>query len=76
MVLTDWSTYTLSNISVTGDDGDLTSEHNIGGTLDTIDERLTTSVKVVELGLGDCESGASVDCPLIAFLLCSTDQRR
>jgi hypothetical protein len=46
-------TYTLSDVSVTGDDGDLTSEHDVGGTLDTVDEGLTAAVKVVELRLGD-----------------------
>lgn len=44
---------TLADITVTGDDTDLTSDHDIGGTLDTIDEGLTATVKVVELGLGD-----------------------
>lgn len=44
---------TLTDITVTGDNGDLTSDHDIGGTLDTIDEGLTATVKVVELGLGD-----------------------
>lgn len=44
---------TLSDITETGDDGDLSGNHDIGGTLDTIDEGLTASVQVVELGLGD-----------------------
>lgn len=44
---------TLADITVTGNNGDLTSDHDIGGTLDTIDERLTAAVQVVELGLGD-----------------------
>ena len=44
---------TLADITVTGNDSDLTSDHDIGGTLDTIDEGLTAAVKVVELGLGD-----------------------
>jgi hypothetical protein len=43
----------LSNISVAGDDGDLSGEHDIGGTLDTVNEGLAAAVKVVELGLGD-----------------------
>ena len=43
---------TLADITVTGNDSDLTSDHDIGGTLDTIDEGLTAAVKVVELGLG------------------------
>lgn len=46
-------TYALSNITVASDDGDLTSKHDIGGALDTIDERLAAAVVVVELGLGD-----------------------
>ena len=44
---------TLTDITETGDNGDLASNHDIGGTLDTVDERLTAAVKVVELGLGD-----------------------
>lgn len=43
----------LANITETSDDGDLTGDHDIGGTLDTVDERLTASVQVVELGLGN-----------------------
>jgi hypothetical protein len=44
---------TLTDITVTGDDTDLTGNHDIGGTLDTVDEGLTATVQVVELGLGD-----------------------
>jgi hypothetical protein len=44
---------TLTDITKTGDNGDLTSDHDIGGTLDTVDKGLTAAVKVVELGLGD-----------------------
>lgn len=44
---------TLADITETSDNGDLTGNHDISGTLDTIDERLAASVKVVELGLGD-----------------------
>ena len=44
---------TLTDITETGDNGDLASNHDIGGTLDTIDKGLTAAVKVVELGLGD-----------------------
>lgn len=44
---------TLTDITETSDNGDLTSDHDIGGTLDTVDKRLTAAVKVVELGLGD-----------------------
>jgi len=66
---------TLSDITETGDDSDLTGEHDIGGSLDTIDEGLSASVLivssgvtkrkwvthvVVELGLGD--GVVNVDC--------------
>lgn len=44
---------TLADITVTGDDSDLASDHDIGGTLDTVNERLTATVQVVELGLGN-----------------------
>ena len=43
----------LSDITETSDDGDLTGQHDIGGSLDTINKRLSASVVVVELGLGD-----------------------
>ena len=44
---------TLSDITVASDDGDLSGNHDIRGTLDTVDERLSASVQVVKLGLGD-----------------------
>lgn len=43
----------LADISVSSNDGDLSGNHNISGSLDSIKERLTTSVQVVELALGD-----------------------
>lgn len=43
----------LADITETGDDGDLASNHDVGSTLDTVDEGLTAAVEVVELGLGD-----------------------
>ena len=43
----------LADITVTGDDTDLTGDHDIGGTLDTVDEGLTAAVQVVKLGLGN-----------------------
>lgn len=46
-------TDSFSDISVTSDNSDLSSKHNIGGTFDTINKGLSASVKVVELGLGD-----------------------
>ena len=44
---------TLTDITVTGNDTDLTGDHDIGSTLDTVNEGLTATVQVVELGLGD-----------------------
>ena len=44
---------TLADITITGNDGDLSGNHDIGGTLDTINEGLTATVQVVELGLGN-----------------------
>ena len=44
---------TLTDVTESGDNSDLTSDHDIGGTLDTVNEGLTAAVKVVELGLGD-----------------------
>ena len=46
-------TYTLANITVSSDNGDLASKHDIGSTLDTIDEGLAAAVVVVKLGLRD-----------------------
>lgn len=43
----------LANVTVTGNDGNLSGNHDIGGTLDTVNERFTATVQVVELGLGD-----------------------
>jgi hypothetical protein len=44
---------TLTDVTETGNNGDLASNHDIGGTLDAVNEGLTAAVKVVELGLGD-----------------------
>jgi len=43
----------LSDVTVSSDDGNLSSEHDVGGTLDSIDQTFTASVVVVELALGD-----------------------
>lgn len=43
----------LADVTETSNDGDLASNHDIGGTLDAVDEGLSASVQVVELGLGD-----------------------
>jgi hypothetical protein len=50
---TESSSASLTNVTITSDNGNLTSNHNISGTLDTIDERFTATVQVIELGLGD-----------------------
>jgi hypothetical protein len=44
---------TFTDITVTGDNGDFTCDHHIGGTLDAIEERFSAAVQVIELGLGD-----------------------
>lgn len=44
---------TLTDITETSNDGNLASNHDIGSTLDTVNEGLTAAVQVVELGLGD-----------------------
>jgi len=43
----------LSNISVSADDGLLSGKHDIGGTHESIRKRVLASVQVVEFGLGD-----------------------
>ena len=57
---TEGSSATLTDITVTADDGLLTGKHDIGGTHDTIGEGVLASVKVVELGLG--HTVVDVDC--------------
>jgi len=41
------------NIAITRNNGDLFSQHDIGGTLDSIDKGLPASVHVIELGFGE-----------------------
>ena len=43
----------LADISITSNDGSLTSNHHISGTLDTVQKGLAATIQVVELGLGD-----------------------
>ena len=43
----------LSDITVTSNNGNLACNHDIGCALDTVDQRLTATVQVVEFGLGD-----------------------
>ena len=50
----------LADISVASNDGNLSGNHDISGTLDAIDERLAAAVQVVELALGD--TVVHVDC--------------
>ena len=45
-------TYSLANVTETSNDGNLTSKHDIGSALDTIDKGFTATIVVVELGLG------------------------
>ena len=46
-------THSLSDITKASNDSNLSGKHDIGRTFDTVDERLTASIVVVELGLGD-----------------------
>ena len=46
-------TYTLPDITIAGNHGNFTGKHNVGGTLDTIDQGLAAAVVVVELALSD-----------------------
>jgi len=43
---------TFADVTVTGDDGNLASDHDVGGAFDAIDERLAATVEVVKLGFG------------------------
>jgi len=47
------SSASLTDITVTGNNGNLTGNHDIGSTLDTVNEGFTATVQVIELGLGD-----------------------
>jgi len=42
----------LADITVSGDESDLSGQHDVGGTLDTVDKGFAATVKVVKLGLG------------------------
>lgn len=44
---------TLSDVSVSADDCDLSGDHDVSGSHQTVGERVTASVQVVELALGD-----------------------
>ena len=43
----------LADVSVAADDHDLAGDHDVGGPLDSVSQRLATAVEVVELALGD-----------------------
>merc|ERR1712198_260433 len=43
----------FADVTVSGDGGDLAGDHNVGGALDAVDERLPAAVEVVKLGFGD-----------------------
>ena len=46
-------TYALSDITVASNDGNFSGKHDVGGTLNTIDEGFAAPVVVVELVLGN-----------------------
>ena len=43
----------LAHVAVAADHGDLAGDHDVGGALDAVHQRLAAAVEVVELGLGD-----------------------
>ena len=47
------ATQPFPDITVSSNNGDLASNHDIGGTLDAVDKGLSAAVQVVELALGD-----------------------
>ncbi|KAF1770050.1 hypothetical protein GCK72_001867 [Caenorhabditis remanei] len=58
----------LSDVSVSSNNGNLSSEHDISSTFDSVWERLTNSVQVVELGLGN--RVIDIDCWNLEISLC------
>jgi len=51
----------FADVTVSGNGSDLSGDHDVGGALDAVNERLTAAVEVVELGFGhrvvDVDSG-------------------
>jgi len=43
----------LTDVTVSGNNAAFTGNHDIGGTLDTVEETFTATVQVIELGFGD-----------------------
>ena len=43
----------LADVAVAADDGDLAADHDVGGAVDAVDQRVAAAVLVVELALGD-----------------------
>jgi len=50
----------LAHITITTDASNLATEHNISSTLDTIDKRVTATINVIKLALGN--SIVDIDC--------------
>lgn len=66
------TTYTLTDITIAGNHGDLPGKHNIGGTLNAIDKGLAAAVVVVELALGNTVvdvDGRDLEPPLAESLV-------
>ena len=57
----------LANVTETSNDSDLAGKHNIGSTLDTIDQRFAASVVVIEFGL--CDGIVDVDRGNLEFTI-------
>jgi len=43
----------LSDITITSDNGNLSGNHDVGGTLNTVQQRLAAAIEVIELGLSN-----------------------
>jgi hypothetical protein len=47
------ATHTFTDVTESGDDGNLSGQHDVSGPLDAVDQGFSTSIVVVELALGD-----------------------
>lgn len=50
---TECGSTSFPDISVSADDGDFPGDHDVGGSFDAVDDGFSTSVEVIEFGLGD-----------------------
>lgn len=55
--MTSQNTYTFAHVTESCNDRNLTSQHNIGGTLDSVNKRFTTAIVIVYI---DSESSTKM----------------